>query len=302
MMDIKDLITEQRNPNSTHIDTMETIELVRLINREDSKVSSAIERKVQSISSAIDQASSRYNKGGRLIYCGAGTSGRLGVLDAAELVPTYGIKPERAVGLIAGGLKAMFKSVEGAEDSTDLAESDLKNIELTDQDTVISIAASGRTPYAIGAINYANSVGALSVAVTCAENSNMGKLAKIAIEVEVGPEVITGSTRMKAGTAQKMVLNIISTGVMVKSGKVFQNLMIDVQPSNNKLVDRATRIISAATGKSIEEASELLKRANNHVNVAIVMGKTDLDLESAKDLLKQNDGIVGKVILNWKKN
>lgn len=260
-MSIADLTTEQRNPASMHIDTMTTPEIVALINHEDAKIAPAIATQTAQIAAAIDEASQRYNRGGRLIYAGAGTSGRLGVLDAAELVPTYGIPPERAVGLIAGGMGAMFKSVEGAEDSAELAEHDLRKLNLNANDTVIGIAASGRTPYAIGALTYAQQVKALAISVTCVAASLLADHADIAIAPVVGPEVITGSTRMKAGTAQKMVLNMLSTGVMIRAGKVFGNLMIDVLPTNAKLVDRAQRIIAETTGVSATRAASLLEAA-----------------------------------------
>lgn len=295
-MQIKNLITEARNPATLHIDTMSTLEMVKTINNEDAKVATAVGTQDKQIAQAIDEASKRYAKGGRLIYVGAGTSGRLGVLDAAELVPTYGIKPERAVGLIAGGKGAMYRAVEGAEDSPELGKKDLTELKLNANDTVLGLAASGRTPYVIGCLDYAKEVGALTVSIACVPNSEIGKHADIAIEAVVGPEVITGSTRMKSGTAQKMILNIISTGVMIRQGKVYENIMIDVQPTNSKLVDRACRIINVATGADKEAALATLKETNNDVGLAIVILKTHKDKAAAEALLKENHGQVGKVI------
>ena len=297
-MAIKDLTTEQRNPASMHIDTVSTAEMVKIMNEEDKKVAIAVGTQDAQIAKAIDVAAERYKKGGRLVYIGAGTSGRLGVLDAAELVPTYGIKPERAIGLIAGGQGAMYKAVEGAEDDTDLGAKDLKKLNLNEKDTVLGIAASGRTPYVIGGLEYANKVGALTISIACVKDSEIGKHANIAIEAVVGPEIVTGSTRMKAGTAQKMILNMISTGVMIRQGKVFENVMIDVLPTNSKLVDRAGRIISAVTAATQEQALEALKKADNDVPLAITMIKTKTDKAAAQKLLEQYNGNVSEVIKN----
>ena len=295
-MEIKNLETEARNPATTHIDTMSTSDMVKTINAEDQKVALAVAGESDQIAKAIDQASTRYSAGGRLIYIGAGTSGRLGVLDAAELVPTYGIKPERAIGLIAGGKKAMFAAVEGAEDSITVGETDLKNLKLTANDIVIGLAASGRTPYVIGGLKYAAKVQALTIAVACVPNSVIGQIAEIAINAVVGPEVITGSTRMKAGTAQKMILNMISTGVMIRQGKVYQNVMVDVQPTNDKLVDRACRIISETAAIPTAKALSFLKKADNDVALAIVMAKTGKSKIVAKQLLAKYHGIVSDVL------
>ncbi len=295
-MEIKNLETEARNPATTHIDTMSTLDMVKTINAEDQKVALAVAGESDQIAKAIDQASTRYSAGGRLIYIGAGTSGRLGVLDAAELVPTYGIKPERAIGLIAGGKKAMFAAVEGAEDSITMGETDLKNLKLTANDIVIGLAASGRTPYVIGGLKYAAKVQALTIAVACVPNSVIGQIAEIAINAVVGPEVITGSTRMKAGTAQKMILNMISTGVMIRQGKVYQNVMVDVQPTNDKLVDRACRIISETAEIPTAKALSFLKKADNDVALAIVMAKTGKSKIVAKQLLAKYHSIVSDVL------
>ena len=295
-MEIKNLETEARNPATTHIDTMSTLDMVKTINAEDQKVALAVAGESDQIAKAIDQASTRYSAGGRLIYIGAGTSGRLGVLDAAELVPTYGIKPERAIGLIAGGKKAMFAAVEGAEDSVTMGEADLKNLKLTANDIVIGLAASGRTPYVIGGLKYAAKVQALTIAVACVPNSVIGQIAEIAINAVVGPEVITGSTRMKAGTAQKMILNMISTGVMIRQGKVYQNVMVDVQPTNDKLVDRACRIISETATIPTAKALSFLKKADNDVALAIIMAKTGKSKIVAKQLLAKHHGIVSDAL------
>ena len=255
-----------------------------------------IEADDEEIAQAIDIGSARYQQGGRLIYIGAGTSGRLGVLDAAELVPTYGIKPERAIGLIAGGKGAMYVAVEGAEDDPKLAAEDLKKLDLSEKDVVIGLAASGRTPYVIGGLDYAQKVGAATIAIACVKHSLIGQHANIAIEAVTGAEVITGSTRMKAGTAQKMILNMISTGIMIRQGKVYQNVMIDVLPTNEKLVERAERIIQTTTNVSLEKAAKILRDADKDVGLAIVMAKTGLAKEKAELLLKKHENNVSSVL------
>ena len=297
-MKLKQLITEARNPASTHIDTMSTINMVKTINAEDQKVAQAVAEQTETIALAIDQAAEKFADGGRLIYIGAGTSGRLGILDATELVPTYGIEPKRAVGLIAGGKEALFTAVEGAEDSMTLGINDLQKIKLTADDIVIGIAASGRTPYVVGGLKYAKRSHALTIAIACVSKSVIGQNADIAIEAVVGPEVITGSTRMKAGTAQKMILNMISTGVMIKQGKVYQNVMIDVQPTNDKLIDRASRIISETTAITLKEAQTYLRLAGNNVAVAIVMAKTGKNKIEAAQLLTRYHCNVSAVLKN----
>lgn len=291
-MAIKDLTTEQRNPDTMNLDQMSTLDMVKAINQEDQKVAIAVSKQVNNIAKAIDLASLKFKKGGRLIYMGAGTSGRLGILDAVELVPTYGINPNRAIGLIAGGNSAIYKAVEGAEDSEKLGKQDLLDLKLTDNDVVIGLAASGRTPYVIGGLNYANSVGALTIAIACIKNSEIGKLAQVAIEAVVGPEAVTGSTRMKAGTAQKMILNMLSTGIMVKNGKVYQNIMIDVLPTNEKLVNRAQRIIMAISDVDQIKASKILKQADNNVPTAIVMAKMQVNKKQAQEMLLKHHGLV----------
>lgn len=299
-MSLENLTTEQRNRNSMHIDTMSTLEMVKTINQENEKVAAAVESQNEAIAGAIDVGSKHYHNGGRLIYIGAGTSGRLGILDAVELVPTYGIEPERAIGLIAGGKQAMYLAVEGAEDDPQLAASDLEKLNLTQKDVVIGIAASGRTPYVIGGLDYAKKVGAATIAVACVKNSLIGQHAEIAIEAVTGPEVITGSTRMKAGTAQKMILNTISTGIMIKQGKVYQNVMIDVLPTNEKLVARAVRIISTVTDVSAEQAKDVLEKADKNVGLAIVMAKAKLDKDQAKALLAKHGNNVNDVLQELK--
>lgn len=297
-MKLKQLITEARNPASTHIDTMSTINMVKTINAEDQKVAQAVAEQTETIALAIDQAAEKFADGGRLIYIGAGTSGRLGILDATELVPTYGIEPKRAVGLIAGGKEALFTAVEGAEDSMTLGINDLQKIKLTADDIVIGVAASGRTPYVVGGLKYARRSHALTIAIACVSKSVIGQNADIAIEAVVGPEVITGSTRMKAGTAQKMILNMISTGVMIKQGKVYQNVMIDVQPTNDKLIDRASRIISETAAITLKEAQTYLRLAGNNVAVAIVMAKTGKNKIEAAQLLTRYHCNVSAVLKN----
>jgi N-acetylmuramic acid 6-phosphate etherase len=296
---ISDLQTEQRNPRTMHIDAMDTLDMVQTINAEDATVAAAVAQVTPAIAQAVDGAAERYRKGGRLVYAGAGTSGRLGVLDASELVPTYGIKPERAVGLIAGGRSAMFSAVEGAEDNAQLGADDLLALKLTPDDVVIGIAASGRTPYVLGALDYANTVGALTIAVACVPDSAIGQKATIAINAVVGPEVVTGSTRMKAGTAQKLILNTLSTGVMIKVGKVYQNLMVDVLPTNQKLVDRAQRIVAATAEVDAATAQAAFKAAGERVPVAIVIAKTGSDAKTAAKLLADSDGSITQVFTKW---
>ena len=276
-MNLEGLTTEARNEATKKIDQVSTLEMVTLINQEDQKVAQAIEKVLPQIATAIDAAAERFKKGGRLIYCGAGTSGRLGALDAIELTPTYSVSPERAFGILAGGEKAMYQAIEGAEDSKELAIEDLTQHQLTARDVVIAIAASGRTPYAVSAIEYGKKVGALTISVTCNNQSPMNQLAEIGIAPIVGPEVITGSTRMKAGSAQKMVLNMFSTGIMVKVGNIYQNLMVNVQPTNEKLIQRATNIIKEAAEIEESQAKEYLEAAQLEVAPAIVMAKAHVD-------------------------
>ncbi|EOJ74197.1 N-acetylmuramic acid 6-phosphate etherase [Enterococcus faecalis] len=295
-MNLEGLTTEARNEATKKIDQVSTLEMVTLINQEDQKVAQAIEKVLPQIAAAIDAAAERFKKGGRLIYCGAGTSGRLGALDAIELTPTYSVSPERAFGILAGGEKAMYQAIEGAEDSKELAIEDLTQHQLTARDVVIAIAASGRTPYAVSAIEYGKKVGALTISVTCNNQSPMNQLAEIGIAPIVGPEVITGSTRMKAGSAQKMVLNMFSTGIMVKVGNIYQNLMVNVQPTNEKLIQRATTIIKEAAEIEESQAKEYLEAAQLEVAPAIVMAKAHVDFQKAKQLLAEHDGRISEVL------
>ena len=295
-MNLEGLTTEARNEATKKIDQVSTLEMVTLINQEDQKVAQAIEKVLPQIAAAIDAAAERFKKGGRLIYCGAGTSGRLGALDAIELTPTYSVSPERAFGILAGGEKAMYQAIEGAEDSKELAIEDLTQHQLTARDVVIAISASGRTPYAVSAIEYGKKVGALTISVTCNNQSPMNQLAEIGIAPIVGPEVITGSTRMKAGSAQKMVLNMFSTGIMVKVGNIYQNLMVNVQPTNEKLIQRATNIIKEAAEIEESQAKEYLEAAQLEVAPAIVMAKAHVDFQKAKQLLAEHDGRISEVL------
>ncbi|EGO8416479.1 N-acetylmuramic acid 6-phosphate etherase [Enterococcus faecalis] len=295
-MNLEGLTTEARNEATKKIDQVSTLEMVTLINQEDQKVAQAIEKVLPQIAAAIDAAAERFKKGGRLIYCGAGTSGRLGALDAIELTPTYSVSPERAFGILAGGEKAMYQAIEGAEDSKELAIEDLTQHQLTARDVVIAIAASGRTPYAVSAIEYGKKVDALTISVTCNNQSPMNQLAEIGIAPIVGPEVITGSTRMKAGSAQKMVLNMFSTGIMVKVGNIYQNLMVNVQPTNEKLMQRATNIIKEAAEIEESQAKEYLEAAQLEVAPAIVMAKAHVDFQKAKQLLAEHDGRISEVL------
>ena len=295
-MNLEGLTTEARDEATKKIDQVSTLEMVTLINQEDQKVAQAIEKVLPQIAAAIDAAAERFKKGGRLIYCGAGTSGRLGALDAIELTPTYSVSPERAFGILAGGEKAMYQAIEGAEDSKELAIEDLTQHQLTARDVVIAIAASGRTPYAVSAIEYGKKVGALTISVTCNNQSPMNQLAEIGIAPIVGPEVITGSTRMKAGSAQKMVLNMFSTGIMVKVGNIYQNLMVNVQPTNEKLMQRATNIIKEAAEIEESQAKEYLEAAQLEVAPAIVMAKAHVDFQKAKQLLAEHDGRISEVL------
>ena len=295
-MNLEGLTTEARNEATKKIDQVSTLEMVTLINQEDQKVAQAIEKVLPQIAAAIDAAAERFKKGGRLIYCGAGTSGRLGALDAIELTPTYSVSPERAFGILAGGEKAMYQAIEGAEDSKELAIENLTQHQLTARDVVIAMAASGRTPYAVSAIEYGKKVGALTISVTCNNQSPMNQLAEIGIAPIVGPEVITGSTRMKAGSAQKMVLNMFSTGIMVKVGNIYQNLMVNVQPTNEKLIQRATNIIKEAAEIEESQAKEYLEAAQLEVAPAIVMAKAHVDFQKAKQLLADHDGRISEVL------
>lgn len=290
------LPTEQRNPNTENIDRLSTIDMVRRINDEDKKVAFAVERELDSIALAVDAIAEALAGGGRLIYCGCGTSGRLGVLDAAECPPTYSTDPEMVKGVMAGGEKAMFRAAEGAEDNAEAGRKDMEELGLSGKDVLVGIAASGRTPYVLGAMKYASELGAKTVAVTCNKSSQMNQVADISIGVEPGPEVITGSTRMKCGTAEKMVLNMLSTGAMIKLGKVYGNLMVDVMPTNEKLVRRAVSIVATAANVDEELAKSTLEECGFSVKTAIVMLICGLNADEAKAELDKNGGVIARVI------
>lgn len=294
--DLSRISTEQRNPNSAEIDTLPTLEMLRVINDEDARVAPAVAVELENIAKAVDGIVNRIQTGGRLIYIGAGTSGRLGVLDASECPPTFNTPPGLVVGLIAGGDHALRHPVEHVEDSRDAGAEALQSVDVSDKDTVVGIAASGRTPFVLGAINFANEIGALTIGVCNSADSQLSEAVQIPIAVLSGPEVITGSTRMKSGTAQKLVLNMLSTGAMIRLGKTYGNLMVDVQPTNEKLRVRAVRIVAEATGLSTEAARTALATADGDVKAAIVSTLTGLDSNTAKEHIKAADGRVRTVI------
>ena len=296
MVNLKNLITETRNSNSSDIDNLSTLDMMRVINRDDAKIHQAIEKELDKIAHAVDAIYNALSNGGRLIYVGAGTSGRLGVLDASECMPTYGVSPDLIQGIIAGGKEAMFKAKEGAEDDICLCEVDLKSINFSNKDILCGLTASGRTPYVIGGVNYAKSIGAKTISITCNPNSELSELVDISIAPVVGPEVVTGSTRMKAGTAQKMVLNMLSTGAMIKSGKVYGNLMVDVQTTNKKLEERAIGIVIESTSCSRERAIELLEICNKNVKLAIFVEMSGLSVEESLNILNMHDGHIRNAI------
>ena len=296
MVELKKIATEQRNPNTMNIDTLPTLDMIRLINQEDHNVAKAVGLVAEQIAQAVDVIADRLSKGGRLIYCGAGTSGRLGILDAVECPPTYSTEPEMVQGLIAGGYPAIFKAVEGAEDSKALGVEDMKGINFAAGDVLVGVAASGRTPYVLGCMEYAKELGAVTVSVTCCPGSVLDSFADIGIAPAPGPEVVTGSTRMKSGTAQKMVLNMLSTGAMIKLGKVYGNLMVDVKPSNEKLVRRCVTIVCAATECDEATATAALEACEYRPKIAIVMVLMGVGAEEAKTLLNKADGRIAKVL------
>lgn len=295
-MNLDKLTTEQRNKNTMDLDTLSTIEILRLMNEEDQSVPASVRKELSQIEKVVESVKQSFCRGGHLIYVGAGTSGRLGILDAAECVPTFSADPSMVQGLIAGGISAMTIAVEGAEDSRSLGEEDLKNIHLTDKDTVLGIAASGRTPYVIGALEYAKKVGATTASLACNKDAEISKHAEINIEVQVGPEILTGSTRLKSGTAQKLVLNMISTASMIGIGKVYKNLMVDVKPTNDKLIERSKSIIMQATECSYQEADKAFHVADKNVKLAIVMILTNLSKEEAKQKLDDANGFIRKIL------
>jgi N-acetylmuramic acid 6-phosphate etherase len=294
-MNLATLPTESRNPASEHIDQLPTLDMLRVINEEDAKVAAAVATELPHIAKAVDAIAARFEQGGRLFYIGAGTSGRLGVLDASECPPTFSVPPTLVQGLMAGGDAALRKSSEATEDIPEQGAADLTAAGFTQQDALVGIAASGRTPYVIGAMQHAKSLGALTISLTCVPNSQMAAIADIAIAPITGPEILTGSTRLKAGTATKLVLNMLSTGVMIKTGAVYGNLMVNVQPTNAKLVDRAQRIIAAATGADQPTAAKLLEQSGS-VKAAIVMYKLSLTPEAAKAKLAAAKGRLAEAL------
>lgn len=295
------LDTEKVNQNSKNIDVMSTMEMLQVINTEDKGVAFAVEKVLPFVEELVNAAHERMMRGGRVVYIGAGTSGRLGVLDASECPPTFGVDSTLIQGIIAGGFGALLKAKEGAEDDLTLAKRDLIEIALNQNDTVIGLAASGRTPYVIGGLDYAKEIGAYTGAISCVHNAEICAHAQSKIEVLVGAEVITGSTRMKSGTAQKMILNMISTSLMIKYGKIYKNLMVDVQPTNKKLVERAKQIIVASSGCSYDEASKNLAESGSDVKVAICMALTDLTRSECDTILNENNRNISKSIRSLKK-
>ena len=295
-LNLTGMTTERRNPRTMQLDTMSELEIVTTMNEEDARVPLAIAKKLPQIAQAAHWAAEAFEQGGRLFYMGAGTSGRLGVLDAAECPPTFGVDPGMVVGLIAGGEKAFIKAVEGAEDDRALGQSDLEAHDLTAKDVVIGIAASGRTPYVLGGLAYAKSIGCKTAAIACNPGSAVGKAADLAIEVEVGPEVLTGSTRLKSGTAQKLILNMISTASMVRAGKAYQNLMVDVMQTNEKLHVRAENIVIDATGVERAEARRAIDAAGGSVKCAITMLLAGCDAGEARRRLAEAKGHVRAAI------
>lgn len=293
---LDNLLTEARNPQTMELDSMTPLEIVTAMNREDARVPESIRPQLPNIAQCVAWATEAIRSGGRLIYMGAGTSGRLGVLDAVECPPTFGVSPDVVVGLIAGGERAFVKAVEGAEDSRELGKADLEAIGLKPKDLVVGIAASGRTPYVLGGLAYANSLGCKTAAISCNPGSAVGKEARLAIEVAPGPECLTGSTRLKAGTAQKLILNMISTATMVGCGKAYSNLMVDVMQTNEKLVVRAQNIVMEATGVSRDSAKEAIALAGGSCKLAVTMILADCTVEEAKERLERCGGSVRQAI------
>ena len=293
---LDDLVSEGRNSASIGIDKMSTRDVLNIINQEDAGVPGAVQKILPNVSRAVDRIVEAFEAGGRLIYIGAGTSGRLGVLDASECPPTFSVPEGMVVGIIAGGSEALVTAVEGIEDDEQQGATDLRNVDVGDFDVVVGIAASGRTPYVLGGLKFANEVGATTVALSCNPNSIIEEIADIAIVPIVGPEVLTGSTRMKSGTAQKLVLNMLTTASMIRIGKSYQNLMVDVSASNRKLHARATNIVMQATGCTVEEATAALGEAKNSVKLAILTTLTGLDVTSAEDALRRAKGFLRTAI------
>jgi len=293
-------ITEQENPNTTHIDQVSTLDALRLINDEDKLVAAAVEKVLPDVAAAVDEIVNRLQNSGRLFYIGTGTSGRLGVLDASEIPPTYGVSYDLVQGIIAGGYDALYKATEASEDNKDQGVDDLKKRGVNEKDAVVGIAASGRTPYTIGAVEYAKSIGCFTACVVCNPESAITKAVDIAIVPVVGPEAITGSTRMKAGTAQKLVLNMISTSAMIRLGYVKGNRMTNMKPANEKLKDRSLRILIAETGLDESAAEKLMSEAGGDLRVALVMNAKQSDAATALESLEQNDWVVEKAVVTHK--
>ncbi|VHW81424.1 N-acetylmuramic acid 6-phosphate etherase [Clostridioides difficile] len=298
---LENLVTEGRNKNTLQIDKEDTLGIIELINNEDKTVAYAVEEQKESIAKAVNIIVDRMKQGGRLFYIGAGTSGRIGILDATECHPTYGVDFELVQAIIAGGNQAIFKAIEGAEDDKELGKQDIIDRGVTSKDVICGIAASGRTPYVIGAMEYAKELGCAVLSITMNPNSEMSKKADLPINIIVGAEVIMGSTRMKSGTAQKMVCNMLTTASMVKMGKVYSNLMVDVKTSNEKLVERAKRIIMIATNVKYDVAEKFLEEADNRVKLAIFMIKSGLDKDSAKSILDRQEGYISEALKSIEK-
>jgi N-acetylmuramic acid 6-phosphate etherase len=296
LSELDQLVSEERNPRTMGIDLMSTPEIVATINAEDRLVPEAVGKTLPQVAQAVDAIVNAFGKGGRLVYIGAGTSGRLGVLDASECPPTFGVPATMVVGVIAGGLGALVSAVEGAEDSADGGAADLRAIDLTNRDVVVGIAVSGRTPYVIGALNYAKSLGAVTVGLTCNPDSAIAAMADISIAPLVGPEVVTGSTRLKSGTAQKLVLNMLSTASMIRIGKTYQNLMVDVRTSNEKLLARAVRIVMQATDCLEQEAEQALERTGNDVKLAILTILAGQNVDDARAALDGAGGFLRRAL------
>ena len=295
-IDLFALTTEGRNAASTDIDRLSTLEMLTVINQEDKKVALAVEAILPAIARTVDAIVAAFAQGGRLIYCGAGTSGRLGILDASECPPTFGTPRSQVVGLIAGGHQAILQAVENAEDNQQQGAQDLIDIGFSRHDVLVGIAASGRTPYVLGALEHANATGAVTAALSCNPHSPMAQLAQIALTPVVGPEVITGSSRMKAGTAQKLVLNMLTTGAMIRSGKVYGNLMVDVEATNQKLVQRQIDIVMQASDCSADEARAALDACGGHCKTAILMRLADLNAAAAQALLAAHKGFIRQAL------
>ncbi|MDA8352001.1 MAG: N-acetylmuramic acid 6-phosphate etherase [Firmicutes bacterium] len=296
--ELSSLKTEQINEKTVHLDCMDTLEILRTMNREDQSVPLAVSRVLPQVAAAVDRMEQTLRRGGRIFYTGAGTSGRLGVLDASECPPTFSTSPEQVQGLIAGGDRAIRFAVEGAEDAPDQGATDLEAAGFQGKDFLVGLSASGRTPYVLGALGRAQKLGAESAAVTANPGSAIGREATIAIEVDTGPEVLTGSTRLKAGTAQKLILNMLSTATMVRLGKTYRNLMVDLQPTNEKLRNRARRIVKLATGVSDQEAHTALQECGDETKTAIVMILTRCDADSARQRLSHAGGRVGDALFH----